>query len=492
MFYPKISCCRRGRARVDREQREARRRTRPQSRCASPSWTQPSRRTSARRSARAPRRASRRAGCVSRASSSDGSDLDRDRQAGSRCSSRRGVLRAASSARLLLPALAPALPARADDLFCGYYVENRSVTPQWAFKTPWSEGAVDVSSATNIEGAKTFLRILGGREAAAEAGHLPVLCLHGGPGLGFKYMESCEVLASEKREVASYDANRLRAVGAGEGSAGGRRRARALRGGARETQRGGRAGQGARGRARLGSHARAGPRAGPGSARERGRVARAGLVPAVVREAHSGRARDALNRMPRDMAEALVDGDENGARGSNLSDAGRALYARAWQEWVIRHESARAAGACYDGLSLGGAGARARARGGDAPTAAGAASRARGGARAGGMYFTAGGALADWGRDAGGRLRALRRGTRDPCRARRKRCAVAGCREGARGGDDPQRMAARPALVEAKDAAAAACSSTAPSFSRRQTSSSPSTTRCCDIFRIGTVEVFFF
>jgi hypothetical protein len=29
---------------------------------------------------------------------------------------------------------------------------------------------------------------------AKEAGHLPVLCLHGGPGLGFKYMEACEVL----------------------------------------------------------------------------------------------------------------------------------------------------------------------------------------------------------------------------------------------------------------------------------------------------------
>ena len=114
------------------------------------------------------------------------------------------MLRAASSA-LLLPALAPALPARADDLFCGYYVENRSVTPQWAFKTPWSEGAVDVSSATKLRDAKTFLRILGKREAAAEAGHLTVLCLHGGPGLGFKYMESCEILASETREVASYD-----------------------------------------------------------------------------------------------------------------------------------------------------------------------------------------------------------------------------------------------------------------------------------------------
>ena len=67
--------------------------------------------------------------------------------------------------------------------------------------------------------------------------------------------------------------------------------------------------------------------------------------------------RDALAKMPSDLAEALVDGDAGGARGANLSDAGRALYARAWQEWIVRHESARAAGACYQGLTLGGAGA---------------------------------------------------------------------------------------------------------------------------------------
>ena len=59
--------------------------------------------------------------------------------------------------------------------------------------------------AVGLKDAKTFVRILGKEAEAKEAGHLPVLCLHGGPGLGFKYMETCEVLSSEKREVASYD-----------------------------------------------------------------------------------------------------------------------------------------------------------------------------------------------------------------------------------------------------------------------------------------------
>lgn len=405
-----------------------------------------------RRSAPAPRRASRRAGCVPRASSSDGSDLDRDRQAGSRCSSRRGVLRAASSA-LLLPALAPALPARADDLFCGYYVENRSVTPQWAFKTPWSEGAVDVSSATNIEGAKTFLRILGGREAAAEAGHLPVLCLHGGPGLGFKYMESCEVLASEKREVASYDQigcarSALAKVPPAGAFAPERFAAELAR--LREAAELDKVHVVAHG---WGAMLALDHVLGPGALGNG--VASLTLVscpPSYARLIQDRR--DALNRMPRDMAEALVDGDENGARGSNLSDAGRALYARAWQEWVIRHESARAAGACYDGLSLGGAGAGVGARRGDAPTAAGvASSSAVARDMTGGMYFTAGGALADWDADAGGRLAQISavvpatrvvRGENDALSLDAAKALVAGMTR--------SDMKPRVALVEAKDA----------------------------------------
>ena len=353
------------------------------------------------RSAPARRRASPRGGCVPRASSADGSDLDRDGRAGSGSSSRRGVLRAASSA-LLLPALAPALPARADDLFCGYYVENRSVTPQWAFKTPWSEGAVDVSSATKLRDAKTFVRVLGKREAAAEAGHLPVLCLHGGPGLGFKYMESCEILASETREVASYDQ-----IGCARSS--------------------------------LAQPPPKGVFAPELFAAELARLREVAELDKVHVVAHgwgamlaldhvlgplgSGIAsltlvscppsyarlisdrRDALAKMPRDLAEALVDGDAGGARGANLSDAGRALYARAWQEWIVRHESARAAGACYQGLTLGGAGAGVGARRGDPPTAAGAASAsAVAHDMTGGMFFSVAGALADWDADAGGRL----------------------------------------------------------------------------------------
>ena len=143
-----------------------------------------------------------RSRAVARAAPS--SDSDRSFAIGSPVvaeSSRRGALLGAAASALLLPAR----PAAADDLFCGYYTENKSVTPQWAFKTPWSEGVVDVSSATGVKDAKTFLRILGKQEVAESAGHLPVLCLHGGPGLGFKYMEACEILASDKREVASYD-----------------------------------------------------------------------------------------------------------------------------------------------------------------------------------------------------------------------------------------------------------------------------------------------
>ena len=354
-----------------------------------------------RRSAPAPRRASRRAGCVPRAQSSDASDLDRDGLVGSSSSTRRGVLRAASSA-LLLPALAPALPARADDLFCGYYVENRSVTPQWAFKTPWSEGAVDVSSATKLEGAKTFLRILGKREAAAEAGHLPVLCLHGGPGLGFKYMESCEILASETREVASYDQigcarSTLAKVPPAGAFAPELFAAELAR--LREAAELDKVHVVAHGWGAMLALDHVLSPAGAG-------VASLTLVscpPSYARLIEDRRA--ALARMPSDMAEALADGDRGGARGTNLSDAGRALYARAWQEWTVRHESARAAGACYSGLSLGGAGAGVGARRGDAPTAAGVAS-ASAVARdmTGGMYFTAAGALADWDADAGGRL----------------------------------------------------------------------------------------
>lgn len=403
-----------------------------------------------RRSAPARRRASPRGGCVPRASSADGSDLDRDGVAGSGSSSRRGVLRAASSA-LLLPALAPALPARADDLFCGYYVENRSVTPQWAFKTPWSEGAVDVSSATKLRDAKTFLRILGKREAAAEAGHLPVLCLHGGPGLGFKYMESCEILASETREVASYDQ-----IGCARSS--------------------------------LAQPPPSGVFAPELFAAELARLRDVAELDKVHVVAHGWGAmlaldhvlgplgtgiasltlvscppsyarlisdrRDALTKMPSDLAEALVDGDAGGARGANLSEAGRALYARAWQEWIVRHESSRAAGTCYQGLTLGGAGAGVGARRGDPPTAADVLS-ASAVARdmTGGMFFSVGGALADWDADAGGRLAQISskvpatrvvRGENDALSLDAAKTLVAGMTR--------SDMKPRVALVEARDA----------------------------------------
>ena len=117
--------------------------------------------------------------------------------------SRRDVLVSGVASALILPAATR--PAFADDLFCGYYSQNSAVVPQWARETPWSEGYVDVSAAVGLKDAKTFVRILGDQKKADDAGLTPVLCLHGGPGLGFKYMDGLEVLGSEKREVASYD-----------------------------------------------------------------------------------------------------------------------------------------------------------------------------------------------------------------------------------------------------------------------------------------------
>ena len=112
--------------------------------------------------------------------------------------------------------------------------------------------------------------------------------------------------------------------------------------------------------------------------------------------------------MPAEMREVLLEGDEGGAAGANLSAAGKDLYEKAMTEWIARHESSRAAGACYAGLRLGGAGDGYGALRGNAATDSGrksAAAVARD--MTGGMMFSVGGALADWQADDGGRLAQL-------------------------------------------------------------------------------------
>jgi proline iminopeptidase len=118
--------------------------------------------------------------------------------------------------------------------------------------------------------------------------------------------------------------------------------------------------------------------------------------------------RTALDAFPAEMREVLLEGDEGGAGGANLSRAGIELYDRAWTEWIARHESSRAAGACYQGLRLGGAGDGYGALRGNAASATGRASAAavvRD--MTGGMMFSVGGALAGWEADDGGRLARL-------------------------------------------------------------------------------------
>lgn len=333
--------------------------------------------------------------------------------------SRRDVLVSGVASALILP---PATrPAFADDLFCGYYSQNSAVVPQWARETPWSEGYVDVSAAVGLKDAKTFVRILGDQKKAGDAGLTPVLCLHGGPGLGFKYMDGLEVLGSEKREVASYDQ-----IGCARSP---------------YTSPGAKKGQ-------------TGTPPGPGTytprlfANELGEVRRATGLNTVHVIAHGwggmlaldhilggngvdgvgGKGiasltlistppsyarliadrRATLDQMPNEYKQVLLDGDEGGGMGVGLSDAGLKLYLKALDAWTQRHLSKRAAGACYRGLAVGGAGAGFGAKANDPPDARGvASSNAVSRDMTGGMLFTEAGALKGWDADADGRLARL-------------------------------------------------------------------------------------
>jgi pimeloyl-ACP methyl ester carboxylesterase len=342
-------------------------------------------------------------------------DSDRRRRsiAASSSPSRRDLLLASAPAAASL--LLPARPARADDLFCGYYAENQSVTPQWAFKTPWSEGFVDVSNATKIPDAKTFLRVLGSQAVASEANHLPVLCLHGGPGLGFKYMEACEVLASERREVASYDQ-----IGCARSALKPRLSDGAVRAppppgtftpelfdaeltAIREAA--------GLDRVHIVAHGWGAMLAldhalGPGGGGKG--VASVTLIsapPSYKRLIEDRVASLSAPGFRQDYAEVLMEGDAGAGGGSALSDAGRALYDKAMAAWIDARVSARAAGACYEGLRVGGAGEGFGAlRNTPASDVGVRSSSAVWKDMAGGKMFAVDGALSDWDADANGRL----------------------------------------------------------------------------------------
>ena len=94
--------------------------------------------------------------------------------------------------------------------------------------------------------------------------------------------------------------------------------------------------------------------------------------------------------------------------GAGLSETGLKLYSKAMDSWLQRHLSKRAAGACYRGLAVGGAGAGFGAKANDPPDARGVASaNAVSRDMTGGMLFTEAGALKGWDADADGRLARL-------------------------------------------------------------------------------------
>ena len=150
-------------------------------------------RSRARRSERVARRrlSALRCGSVDRAAD-DGDKLDRPRIVGT-------LVRGFTSA-LILPRSRAAL---ADD-------PSADTTPRTLPSCRSGRARPRGARATSTHRPRWDSRVPRrradpGDQKAEGAGLTPVLCLHGGPGLGFKYMDGLEVLASEKREVASYD-----------------------------------------------------------------------------------------------------------------------------------------------------------------------------------------------------------------------------------------------------------------------------------------------
>ena len=157
--------------------------------------------------------------------------------------------------------------------------------------------------------------------------------------------------------------------------------------------------------------------------------------------------RATLDQMPNEYKQVLLDGDEGGGMGMGLSEAGRVLYSKAMDAWTQRHVSKKAAGACYRGLAVGGAGAGFGAKANDPPDARGVASaNAVSRDMTGGMLFTEAGALKGWDADVDGRLARLTsvvpggvqfvRGSDD---ALSEQAATGGVRGGGQGGDATER-----------------------------------------------------
>lgn len=123
---------------------------------------------------------------------------------------KRRLLQSAIALPGLLPSLQPAAASAAGsaqqskELFCGAL----DVAPAWAYNTPWSEDLID------FQGYKTWYRDVGVRPGGGlfalgqqpkDDPKLPLLVIHGGPGLPSHYLETVELLGAVERRVIFYD-----------------------------------------------------------------------------------------------------------------------------------------------------------------------------------------------------------------------------------------------------------------------------------------------
>eukprot|EP00959_Pyramimonas_sp_CCMP1952_P199074 4163901-Pyramimonas_sp.AAC.1 len=139
-----------------------------------------------------------RAGCqrvvTTRAIQEDGDVKDTPSQ---QHVTRRHVLSLGVSGALLTQQL----QAEAVAPFCGAFTtpDGRQSIPPYVVSLPWNESEAKYANGT------TWYRVVGNKKDEVKAKRLPVMCIHGGPGMSARYMEPLELLASQNRRVILYD-----------------------------------------------------------------------------------------------------------------------------------------------------------------------------------------------------------------------------------------------------------------------------------------------
>lgn len=114
---------------------------------------------------------------------------------------RRGALLGAAASAVL--GTTPTAAQAGTAPFCGLFElsDGRQALPMYVYKLPWDESTI------KFAGGETWTRVVGSakEETRASKTLLPVVMLHGGPGLCSRYLEPMELLGQTSRRLVFYD-----------------------------------------------------------------------------------------------------------------------------------------------------------------------------------------------------------------------------------------------------------------------------------------------